>query len=252
MNISSELFGREPVATERGNSSLRVDGLAVDFDGVIVDSMEAQERAWRNAVREVIRHPGKRKRVWNQIYRNLYSGAAGERMLAGVDVTPIERRKLRALKDEHWRRLSEGVELRYGVRTILPQLARRLPIAIATTADREYVERVLRRAGLLEQIDLILTDRDVEEPKPSPAMLRSIAESFGISENKLLMVGDSATDAEMAHAAGVPLFLMRTEAGNADLRKRAVDVGRWRKLRDLVVHGGGTSSSIRRAAGAPG
>ena len=57
--------------------------------------------------------------------------------------------------------------------------------------------------------------------KPKPGMLDEIARMAGITANRLIFVGDAATDAGAADAAGCRFILVRTGKGNDTLRELA-------------------------------
>ncbi len=180
------------------NESSSSAALALDFDGVIVDSMPEQERAWREAARRTALGR-ENERV---LIENLYAGKARERMFDDLDLPEATRRALRLVKDTAWHACRLDVALMSGAQEVLPRLSRLMPLGIATTAEREYVEVVLEREGLLGCIGHVVTDMDVANPKPAPDMLKELASRFGVGTGALCMVGDSQSDEAMSRAAG--------------------------------------------------
>ena len=115
-------------------SSQRVDGIVLDFDGVIADSMTLQRQAWREAIREV---GGDGLSVGPAakatLLANFDSGRAGEEIFAGVDATPGTRAALRTSKNALWAKRQPTVTAVRGAHDGLTKLAGRCPLAIAST-----------------------------------------------------------------------------------------------------------------------
>jgi AHBA synthesis associated protein len=208
-----------------------IEGVALDFDGVLVDSMGLQELAWRRAVQEL----GASQPLADQLSENLYAGNAGERMFIGLSIGAEEKGKLRALKDVLWSQERNAVSLMDGVTRWLPVLAARYPLAIATTADRDYVQEVLSRHGLIPYIRRVVTDRDVPKPKPAPDMLIEIGRSLDISSERLCMVGDTATDLLMSRAAGTIFVLLAAGPSLRALPTTCHIVHNWTELAAFLL-----------------
>ncbi len=113
------------------------------------------------------------------------------------------------------------------------QLSQVVPIGIATTAPADYVHAVLARELLETAIAAVLTNEDVRHPKPHPEMLlKLLANYLGARPEETVMVGDTAADAEMSRAAGVPMVLMRLAPASAPSSTEGEHevVGSWAEL----------------------
>ena len=99
--------------------------------------------------------------------------------------------------------ISASVPLVAGVEELIRWLhVSGVYIAIATNKSAQGLARVLRLSGLESFIHI--TRSATEAPaKPCPRMLEEIMDAFAISAQKTLMVGDSASDMEMAKALKV-------------------------------------------------
>lgn len=83
-----------------------------------------------------------------------------------------------------------------------------LRLAIATTDDAAPTVGALHALEIENLIDVVVAaDGDVPA-KPHPEVLGSIARAFGITPDRLLMVGDSQRDADTARAAGAAGFVL--------------------------------------------
>ena len=101
-------------------------------------------------------------------------------------------------------RMRERVPVKPGVVELLDFLADRgLPLAIATSANRETAERNLGRAGLLDRFRVVSTRDDVEHPKPAPDLYLEAAKRLGVAPERCVAFEDSSIGIAAAHAAGM-------------------------------------------------
>jgi phosphoglycolate phosphatase len=82
------------------------------------------------------------------------------------------------------------------------------PLAIVTNKATRFVRPHLERAGIARFFSVVVGGDDLPAKKPHPAPLLHVAERFGVPPARLLMVGDSANDAQAARAAGCPVLLL--------------------------------------------
>lgn len=90
-----------------------------------------------------------------------------------------------------------------GVRELISQLHEaRIKLAIATNKGHQSLLRSLQATGLDKVFEMTRSAGQVPA-KPCPQMLEEIIEEAGVSSDTTLMIGDSATDMEMARALKV-------------------------------------------------
>ena len=100
--------------------------------------------------------------------------------------------------------LDLGVPIKPGALELIAHLEEtRTPMAIATAATRVNAEDNLRRTGLWDRFEVILTRDDVEHPKPKPDLFLRAAASLGIDPALCVAVEDSHNGVRSAHAAGM-------------------------------------------------
>ena len=75
-------------------------------------------------------------------------------------------------------------------------------MGVATNSIRLTTDAMLTWAGVRDSMDLILTNEDVVQPKPSPEIYLLAAERFGFSPEELLVIEDNENGVKAAHAAG--------------------------------------------------
>lgn len=66
-----------------------------------------------------------------------------------------------------------------------------IKIAVASNSIRDTVELILNKLGIMEYVDIYLSNEDVINPKPSPDIYNKCFELFGISKENSLIFEDS-------------------------------------------------------------
>ena len=77
-----------------------------------------------------------------------------------------------------------------------------LKLGVATNSIRETSTAMLGYAGLLSQLDVLVTNEDVLNPKPSPDIYSLAAKSLGVMPGECLVVEDHEYGMAAAEAAG--------------------------------------------------
>lgn len=90
-----------------------------------------------------------------------------------------------------------------GVREALIALAKHFPLAVATNRGNS-MSSILDYFDLGEYFQVVVTSRDVVNPKPAPDMLLEAAKQLNHAAQDLLFVGDSELDQLAARAAKMP------------------------------------------------
>jgi HAD superfamily hydrolase (TIGR01509 family) len=90
-----------------------------------------------------------------------------------------------------------------GVIDLLNDLrAADIPIAVATSATREYADNVLTRLGIKNRFRFILTAADIHRGKPDPEIYLLAAKDLGVEPDQMMVLEDSANGCRSAVAAG--------------------------------------------------
>lgn len=75
-----------------------------------------------------------------------------------------------------------------------------------TNKLRKYTEPLLKDAGLFDYFHLILCGDSLPRMKPDPLPLLHACKIFGITPDRMLLIGDSQNDTQAARAAGCHVF----------------------------------------------
>lgn len=207
-----ELADGDPVRLEL-LSPMAVDALIFDVDGTLVNSVDAYHIAAGLAAEP----------HGFEVTRELVHQALNSQQPFWSLILPPERQADRALiqslRDEtmrHWPTvLAEHVDIFPGLGDTLEQLrATGIRLAIYTGSRGESFEP-LRRAGLLELFEIVLTAADVEKPKPHPEGVLQCLQSFEVVPQAAAYVGDSNPDMRAARAADVAPIGVLSGAGTS-------------------------------------
>jgi phosphoglycolate phosphatase-like HAD superfamily hydrolase len=78
-----------------------------------------------------------------------------------------------------------------------------LPIAVASSAKRDELDKYLDIAGIADLVDATTSSEDADESKPAPDVFEVILKKLGIAGTDAVAIGDTPYDATAAGKAGV-------------------------------------------------
>jgi pyrophosphatase PpaX len=110
------------------------------------------------------------------------------------------------------RELLPGVPLFDDATAMLKHLrAQNKQVALITTSLKHNLELVIRRHGIEDLFDLIVTSEDVKTHKPDPEGINFAIGHLGADKSKTIMLGDSGFDLLAAANAGIDSVLFYPE-----------------------------------------
>jgi len=180
----------------------RFQAVVFDNDGLLLDT----EAAWTRAEVHLFARHGRTFTVEDKRALIGTSTTTSALLLEAMLDRPGEGE---ALADElHELVMAEaraGVPLREGALELVDALrAAGVPLAVASNSRREFVERVLGSAGLLNgRFDAVVTADDVAEPKPAPDLYLSACAVLGAPPQQAAALEDSPIGVASAVAAGL-------------------------------------------------
>jgi HAD superfamily hydrolase (TIGR01509 family) len=178
-----------------------IDAFVFDFDGLIIDTEwceyvsiaeQFEMRGHRYAVEHFQQFVGT---AWPTGWAHELAVAVGE--VLDIDELHVVRRARRDVMLHAMGTLPGVVELIELAR------AEGLPVAVASSSTREWVEAHLYRLGLREQFAAVVTRDDVERAKPAPDLFVAAAQALGASPERTVVFEDSFNGCTAAKAAGM-------------------------------------------------
>jgi HAD superfamily hydrolase (TIGR01509 family) len=189
-----------------------ISALILDFDGLIVDTETPALESWQQIYGE---HGHELSLAdWAGALGTNHGFDALAHLAALLDqVDPPRAARLRAEAAEVLLRrqqikteLSAGQPLLPGVVALLDQAAAAgMPVAVASSSSRAWVEGWLGQLGIHDRFALVRSADDVERTKPDPALFLSAAAGLGRPPAACLVFEDSPNGILAARAAGCPV-----------------------------------------------
>lgn len=189
-----------------------------DLDGVMVDSEPVHERANAEYLGRFGVSPD----------QELLDDMMGRRVRELTDAL-AERLDLdpeRAFADREaifWRLLDQGLEPMPGLHAAVERLAGAgLPMAVASSGTRAYVDHVLERLRLRAAFAAVVSGEDVRHGKPDPEIYLLAAERLRADPADCVAIEDTTHGIAAAHGAGMRAVAV-THPMNATLDLSAAD-----------------------------
>jgi len=176
----------------------RFDLIAFDWDGTLYDSTAIIVRCIQAAVRDVGGAVPSDKEAAYVIGMGLMEALAH----AAPDVPPEKYPELGNRYRFHYLKHQDDLSLFHGVLPLLDDLrARGHLLAVATGKSRRGLDDALHTVQLRGVFDGSRT-ADQTAGKPHPLMLQELMAEFDVPPERLLMIGDTTHDLQMAVNAG--------------------------------------------------
>ncbi len=170
-----------------------------DLDGILANTEDLYEEACETVL-------GQRGKTYDsQLREQMMGRPVADAIQIMIDahgfVDPIDALMLecREVLDEL---LATSLAPMPGVAKLLDRLeAKQLPVAVATSALREYADFVLTRLDLRQRFRFILTSEDIRHGKPDPEVYLLAAQRLDLAPVKMMVLEDSANGCRAAVSA---------------------------------------------------
>jgi HAD superfamily hydrolase (TIGR01509 family) len=194
----------------------RIRAAILDVDGTLIDSNDAHAAAWVDVCRE-FGHEAEFPHVRRLI------GMGGDKVLpelTGVEEDTDEGKKINERRGEIFReRYLDTLQPFPDARALLQRMkASGLALIVASSASKEDLGSLLKRAGVQDLIKEKTSSSDAKESKPDPDIVEAALKSAGVEPHEAVMLGDTPYDVEASRRAGVACVAVRCGGwGDADL-----------------------------------
>lgn len=192
--------------------NLPVDAVLFDLDGTLLHTSPDIDRALNRALVERGMSP-----LNEDVTQTLIGGGSAvliERALAllGAADEMHTRELVLSRYESCYQSLCQSAEghltqLCPGVEAALDGLRQMgLKLGVVTNKETRFVAPLLQRFGMMGWFDIVVDGDTLAQRKPDPAPLLHACDALAVAPAHALYVGDSATDALAAQAAGMPMI----------------------------------------------
>jgi HAD superfamily hydrolase (TIGR01509 family) len=177
-----------------------IEAVIFDLDGVILET----EELW-NEVREgLVRERGGRWSDSAQADMMGMSSTEWSRYMhdtLGVPDPPeeISREVVRRMGE----RYAEHLPLIDGAVDAVKRVAARWPLGLASSANRQLIDRALELSGLASLFKVTVSSEEVERGKPAADVYLEAARRLGVEPDRCAAIEDSASGIRSAYTAGM-------------------------------------------------
>lgn len=174
-----------------------IKAIITDFDGTLVDTFEANLRAYQKAYQSVGLD------ITSEKYKECF-GYRFERLMTATGVfDEATANKIKEAKKEFYPQYFSYLKPNHALIELITSFrAMGGKTAIASTARKENLMNVVNYLGLADKFDLIYAGMDVKQGKPSPEIYLKAMEALKVNPKEVLIFEDSTVGIEAAKASG--------------------------------------------------
>jgi putative hydrolase of the HAD superfamily len=189
----------------------RMKAFIFDFDGTILDT----ETPWFDVFAEIAQTYG------TTLTLDVWSKCVGTsddyyyEFLARESGQEIDIEGILKIKHEKHKVLMDKQPLREGVLEYIKAAKENgLKLAVASSSSYEWVAGNLKKFGLAEYFDAVLTSDHVINIKPDPELYIKAMETLGVTASEAFAFEDSPNGTRAAKAAGLPCVIVPNSVTN--------------------------------------
>jgi phosphoglycolate phosphatase len=182
------------------DSDAAVSCVIYDCDGVLFDSLEANQKLYNRIAEGMGREPLSSEEL---AYCHTHTVFESLRCMFHDDPA-LEAKAAEFLKTKvDFRDFIIYLKMEPNLLEALAEVRRRGVSTAISTNRTTSMKHVMEKFNLWTYFDMVVTALDVEKPKPAPESVEKILSALKIDRDEVLFVGDSQVDSETAQASGV-------------------------------------------------
>jgi HAD superfamily hydrolase (TIGR01509 family) len=189
--------------------STDITAVVFDLDGLILDTEElwdevreglARERGGRWSDRAQADMMGMSSPEWSRYMHEV----------VGLAESPEEIN--REVVDRMIDRYAESLPLIDGADEAVERIAARWPLGLASSSNRELIDRALEVSGLDRSFRATVSSEEVAHGKPAPDVYLEVARQLRVDPTSCAAIEDSASGIRSAHTAGMRIVAIPNRA----------------------------------------
>lgn len=180
-----------------------IKGIFFDLDGVLYPAVHLHAQAFNNALQTVCGFKLSEEEHWA-----IFNGLPTKKKIAilsehgRIHLDQFE--AISRAKQQHTIKLIKNkTKFTYGDKTDMLKFLKRLGIktACVTNSITQTAVKMLSTSGQLEYLDLLISNQEVNKPKPDPEGYLKAIDHFGFSPEECVIVEDSPYGIQAARAS---------------------------------------------------
>lgn len=177
-----------------------IKGFFFDLDGTLVDTHEANFRAYKQAASDVTGHE-----LDDELKTRIKAGESSKEFLPALipDISKEQLDQINVRKKEVYPDHLHVSELNTYLSTFLKQMSEDHVVALVTSAKKDNAEAVLKQHGIVDCFDFKIFGHDVSAMKPDPEAYLLALEKSGLAADEVIAFEDSQKGIDAALAAGI-------------------------------------------------
>lgn len=202
----------------------KIKAAIFDLDGTLVDAFDAHLKAFNKAAKRLNLPRMSRK------FLQKYNGQTGLEIIRQflkkpyidnlVEEAAVLKREIFASAGG-----SEIVALPGATKLISEFHRRKMPMAVASSARRNEIDFSLKKIGVIDKVNAIVSANDVKNSKPHPEIFLKAAEKLKVAPRDCVVFEDSPWGVLAAKRAGMKVVAVATgTTSKRDLKKLKPDM----------------------------
>lgn len=192
-----------------------------DMDGVLSDTERLHVQSEERQLSRLGIDPG-------VLAGGAYMGVSDREFFAAVFREHGVVADVEAAIAEKWKLMSEcpddAIAAVPGALALVERLHRRgVPLAVASSSPRPFIERVLRCLDVLDRFSVVMSGDEVARGKPEPDVFLAVARALGMAPVECVVIEDSRNGMIAARRAGMRCVAL-VPPGRAGAVRREADV----------------------------
>ncbi len=200
--------------SQKVKEKINIDAVIFDLDGTLIDSTEIYFKIFETIFDNLEIQHLPRKDVLNAAQDGEFSwdDVLPKEIINRKDEIISEAKKLR--NEYYLEKFSKELEIIKGSDEILKKIASSpMKLGLVTTTPRQdliHKLHPLKRAGVDNLFEVIITTDDVKEKKPAPEPLVECGKRLGVDMKRCVYIGDALVDVRAGKAAGMKTICVLT------------------------------------------
>ena len=183
------------------NKLKEIQAVVFDMDGLMFDSERYVQKSW-DIAGERLGYGPLGHNIVNTLGTNLTNRKKYFLEHYGNDF-PFDK-FLDGYRDAYYELVEDGVPAKKGLHEILKVLREKgLKIGVATSSSEEHAVSNLKREGIFDYFDSVITGNMIEHGKPEPDIYIEACRQLKVDPSKAIALEDAINGIRSAHGAGM-------------------------------------------------